>query len=293
MKRAILMFIGAMTLQITLAQEIIAVPYDKDPAIRWEVDEKAYFSELWDTAVVTNVAVPSMEVFRPENPNGTAVIVAPGGGLYALSIKSEGTAVAEWLAARGVTAFVLKYRLVPTGEDGIQEITDEAATNPMVIGERVAPIMPLSIADALSAICYVREHSKKFKIDADKIGLMGFSAGGAVTMGVGYNYSKEGRPDFLVPIYPWITVYPVQEAPADAPPMMVICATDDPLGLAEGSIKLYASWLKANKPVALQMFSKGGHGFGMKEQNLPSDNWIQHFYDWAVSEGLITKGEGN
>ncbi|WP_420845187.1 hypothetical protein [Maribacter litopenaei] len=62
--------------------------------------------------------------------------------------------------------------------------------------------------------------------------------------------------------------------------MLVICATDDPLGLATGSIELYSSWLKENKTVGLHMYSKGGHGFGMKEQNLPSDDWIQRFYDW-------------
>lgn len=287
MKKAILLFISVMALHITIAQEVIEIPHEKDSVTKWKKGEKAYFSELWGTQVVTNVSVPSMEVFRPESPNGTAVVVAPGGGLYALSIKSEGTEVAKWLAARGITAFVLKYRLVPTGEDGVQEITDESVSNPEIIGKRVAPVLPLSIADALSAICYVREHAQNFNIDTNKIGFMGFSAGGAVTMGVGYNYSKESRPDFLVPVYPWITVYPVQEAPEDAPPMLVVCATDDPLGLAAGSIELYSSWLKINKPVALQMFAKGGHGFGMKKQNLPSDHWIQRFHDWAVAEEII------
>ncbi|MGI9550268.1 MAG: alpha/beta hydrolase, partial [Aurantibacter sp.] len=76
------------------------------------------------------------------------------------------------------------------------------------------------------------------------------------------------------------------EVPEDAPPMLVICASDDPLGLAPGSANLYSAWLKGGKAVELHMYSKGGHGFGMKKQNLPSDDWIQRFYDWSVAEGI-------
>jgi acetyl esterase/lipase len=183
---------------------------------------------------------------------------------------------------------VLKYRLVPTGEDGVKEISEEGATNPQRIMERITPVMPFSIADGLAAVQYARENAAKFNINPDKIGFMGFSAGGAVTMGVAYNYDKTNRPDFLVPVYPWTKAYPVQEAPIDAPPMLVICSTDDPLGLAQGSVDLYSSWFNAKKPVALQMFAKGGHGYGMKTQGLPSDHWIQRFHDWAMAEGIIT-----
>ncbi|PIB26948.1 alpha/beta hydrolase [Maribacter sp. 4G9] len=262
------------------AQQIIEVPHETTTTVQWEGNEKEYFSEIWQTQVVTNVSTPTMEVFAPENPNGTSVIVAPGGGLYALSINSEGNDVARWLAERGITAFLLKYRLVPTGEDGVQEISMEGATNPQRIMQRVAPVLPLSIQDGLSAIEYVRTNAQKYKLDPHKIGFMGFSAGGAVTMGVAYNYNEKNKPDFLVSVYPWTTAQPVQEVPQDAPPMLVICATDDPLGLAAGSIELYSSWLKKNKTVGLHMYSKGGHGFGMKQQKLPSDDWIQRFYDW-------------
>lgn len=288
MKNLVVLVLSMCLGQLTFAQEIIEIPYNKSTETTWEGGEKAFFTNLWATDVVTNVSVPSMQVFRPENPNGTSVIIAPGGGLYALSIKSEGTAVAEWLNEKGVTAFVLKYRLVPTGEDGVQEITDDASKNPQLIADRVKPVMPYSIQDGLAAISYVREHAENFKINPNKIGFMGFSAGGAVTMGVGYNYTDTNKPDFLVPVYPWTTVYPVQEVPKDAPPMLIICATDDPLDLAPGSIELYSSWLKAKKKVALQMFSKGGHGFGMRKKGLPSDNWIQRFHDWAIAEELIT-----
>jgi len=285
MKKNILVLIAFGALNFSIAQEIIEVPHEKAGNVQWEGNEKAYFSDIWQNNVVTNVSIPTMEVFRPENPNGTSVIIAPGGGLYALSITSEGNDVAKWLNTKGITAFVLKYRLVPTSEDGVKEITQDGA-KPGRIGERVAPVMPHSIADGLSAIKYVRDNSEVLKVDKSKIGFMGFSAGGAVTMGVAYNFSEENRPDFLVPVYPWTTAMPVKEAPENAPPMVIVCATDDPLGLATGSIELYSSWQKAGKNPALHMYAKGGHGFGMKKQNLPSDNWIERVYDWSVAEGI-------
>jgi len=287
MKHIILLLLCLSAANFTAAQEIIQIPHEKAVGTTWEGNEKAYFSKVWQNEVVTNVSVPTMEVFRPKAPNGVSVIIAPGGGLYGLSIKSEGTDVAKWLNEQGITAFVLKYRLVPTGEDGVQELSDDAATNPARIGERVAPVLPYSYADGLAAIKYVREHADNYKLDATKIGFMGFSAGGAVTMGVAYNYDETNRPDFLVPVYPWTLVMPVQETPKDAPPMLVICSSDDPLGLAPGSIELYSSWLKANKPVALQMYAKGGHGFGMNKQGLPSDDWIERFHEWAIAQDLI------
>lgn len=286
MKKIILILcVSAGTL--ASAQEIVQIPHEKAIGTTWEGGEKEYFSKLWQNDVVTNVSVPTMEVFRPEKPNGVSVIVAPGGGLYALSINSEGNDVAKWLNDQDITAFVLKYRLVPTGEDGVQEITDDGATNPAKIIERVMPVLPYSYADGLAAVKHVRENSEKYNIDPKKIGFMGFSAGGAVTMGVAYHYDRTNRPDFLVPVYPWTTVMSVQKVPKDAPPMLVICSSDDPLGLAAGSAELYSSWLKANTPVALQMYAKGGHGYGMKKQGLPSDNWIQRFHEWAIAQEIV------
>ena len=217
---------------------------------------------------------------RTEQPS----IIAPGGGLFALSINSEGKEVAQWLNTKGITAFVLKYRLVPTGDDGVKEVSEIGEK----IGEKVGPVLPLSIADGLTAVSEVRANAKKYAVDPEKIGFMGFSAGGAVTMGVTFNYTEANRPDFVVPVYPWMVVLGAYEVPADAPPMLVICASDDPLLLAPASIDLYAAWLGLGKVVELHMYAKGGHGFGMKKQGLPSDHWIQRFYDWSLSEGIAT-----
>ncbi|MEO0528114.1 MAG: alpha/beta hydrolase [Bacteroidota bacterium] len=289
-------FIFFLCLSISVvgfSQDIIDIPHEQPKDILWEGSEKAYFSEIWQNPVVTNVSTPTMQIFKPDASiaNGTSVIVAPGGGLYALSIDSEGDAVAKWLITKGITAFVLKYRLVPTGVDGVKEITDLSQSDPSEIGRQVTPVMPYSIADGHAAISYVRSHAKELGVNPDKIGFMGFSAGGAVTMGVTYNYTKENKPNFIVPVYPWTTVMPIQEVPDDAPPMLVVCATDDPLGLASGSIELYNSWLKDGKSVGLHMYAKGGHGFGMKTQGLPSDSWIARFYDWSVAEGITEPKE--
>ena len=270
------------------AQEIIALPKTDDGNLEWVGPEKTFFSQIWKTQVVTNVSQPSMQVFRPkpENNSGTAVVVAPGGGLYALSIENEGTAVAEWLAKKGVTTFVLKYRLVPTGDDGTAEVM---STPPATVLQKAGEVLPFAVTDGLNAIAHIRENASTYGINPNKIGFLGFSAGGAVTMGVGYDYTEENRPDFLVPVYAWTDAQAVQKPKTNAPPMFIVCASDDPLGLAKGSITLYSSMLEANKNVSLMMYSKGGHGFGMYPQGLPSDTWIERFYDWAISGDLIPK----
>ncbi len=289
MKKLILLSSLFLSMQL-LSQKTIELPFEKNTEVNWNTAEKEYYSDIWQTEVVTNVSEPRLEVYEASEPNGTSVIVAPGGGLYGLSINSEGRDVAKWLNKRGITAFVLKYRLVPTGEDGVKEITEEGNTNPAKIGERVAPVLPLSIADGLAAITYVRSNAKNMQLDPNKIGFMGFSAGGAVTMGVTFNYTLSNRPNFIVPVYPWMTVLGTYTVPQDAPPMLVICASDDPLGLAKPSTELYTAWLTDGKSVGMHMYSKGGHGFGMKTQNLASDNWISQFYQWALTEGFTKLG---
>jgi len=271
------------------AQEIIKLPKEGDAEIQWNSPEREYFSDIWQTQVITNVSVPEMEVYRPDaaSNTGTAVIIAPGGALYAHSIISEGRAVAKWLAEKGVTGFVLKYRLVPTGHDGVEDVSKIWEADADAMFAQVAKVLPFSITDGLNAVAYVRENADHYGIQTDKIGFMGFSAGGAVTMGVGYGYNEKNRPNFLVPVYPWTDAHPVEPVQNDAPPMLIVCATDDPLGLAKGSIELYNAMHSYNKNVALHLYAKGGHGFGMNQQGLPSDTWIERFYEWALSEHLI------
>ena len=271
------------------AQEVIPLKFERNTKVSYSNAEKKYYSEAWETTVVTNVSEPSLTVFQPseDKKTGSAVIIAPGGGLYGLSINSEGIDVAQWLVARGVTAFVLKYRLVPSGEDGTKELSEVFARDPDAAMKKVGEVLPYSVQDGLNAVAYVRENAKKYGIEQDKIGFMGFSAGGAVTLGVGYQCVALNRPDFLVPIYPWTTAMPVQAPADDAPPVFIVCASDDGVGLAPGSVDLYRSYLDKGISAELHMYSRGDHGFGMKVQGMPSDRWIERFYDWAVAEKFI------
>ena len=271
------------------AQEIVQLPVTNKKGVKYTNAEKQYYSPSWKVQVVTNVSQPTLTVYEPseDKKNGTAVIIAPGGGLYGLSINSEGVDVAQWLVAKGVTAFVLKYRLVPTGEDGTKELSDIWGADFELLLKKVGEVIPHSIQDGLNAVAHVRSNATRYGIQPDKIGFMGFSAGGAVTMGVAYNCEANNRPDFLVPVYPWTTVMPVQAPKANASPMLIICATDDGLGLAAGSIELYNAWYQKKLNVALHMYSKGDHGFGMRTNGFPSDDWIERVFEWAVVEGFV------
>ena len=279
---AILLCLGLVS--SAWAQEIIQLPHENPSKTVWENAERQYFSETWATPVVTNVSSPTMQIFKPRKDiaNGTSVVVAPGGGFYALSIESEGEDVARWLADKGITAFVLKYRLVPTGENGVKEMNEAGD----LFLETVKPIIPLATADGLNAVSYVRTNATRLGLDPSKIGFMGFSAGGTVTMGVTQNYTAENRPDFIVPVYPAVSRLGSYEVPEDAPPMLVICASDDALGLAPDSIRLFSAWHNAGVSAGLHMYSRGDHGFGMRKNGLPSDSWIERFYEWSVAEGI-------
>lgn len=251
--------------------------------------EKQYHSNVWNTEVVTNVTRPTLTVFKPspELKNGTAIVVCPGGGFMALSIASEGTEVAKYLAAQGVTAFVLKYRLAHTGEDATQEFVTLFADRPK-FDAVVKSAETLAIADGLAAVAYVRQHAAEFGISPDRVGIIGFSAGGTVTAEVAVRYTPESRPAFVAPIYSGglLKDAPV---PMDAPPMFVAAATDDSLGLGPQSVAIYQKWASAHKSAELHMYAKGGHGFGMRKQNLPTDHWIDRFTDWLQLEGFLNK----
>jgi len=252
--------------------------------------EKQYFSKVWNTEVVANVTKPTLTVFKPApgTANGTALVVCPGGGFMALSINSEGIDVAKYLAAKGVTAFVLKYRLAHTGEDATQEFMDLYKDHAKFLAA-VGNIVPLSIADGLAAVTYVRKHASEWGISPDRVGIIGFSAGGTVTAGVAFQYTSESRPAFVAPIYAGGGRFKDAKVPTDAPPMFITAATDDNLGLAPDSVLLYQIWYAAQKPVELHMYQKGGHGFGVRKQNLPTDHWIDRFTDWLELNGWLTK----
>jgi acetyl esterase/lipase len=274
---------------VAAAQDVIPLYQGTPPGSTQEnYPEKQYFSKAWNTDVVTNVTRPTLTVFKPapELRNGTAVVICPGGGFMALSINSEGIDVARYLVSKGVTAFVLKYRLAHTGEDATQEFVTLYADHEK-FEQIMGKVEPLAVADGLAAVTYVRQHAAEWSVSPDRVGIIGFSAGGVVTADVALHYQPEGRPAFVAPIYGGLTKdAPV---PGDAPPLFVAAATDDQLGLARQSVALYGKWASAHKSAELHLYAKGGHGFGMRKQNLPADHWIDSFADWLQWQGLIAK----
>jgi acetyl esterase/lipase len=242
--------------------------------------------------LIRNVTQPTLTAFLP-NPsiaNGTAVIVCPGGGFHFLSWESEGTEVAKWLSARGIAAFVLKYRLVDTGPTEEDFRKSVAALFSSVgkgdsLPESMRKVAPLAIADGRQAMKVVRQHASEWGIAPDRTGIMGFSAGGIVTMGVVMEHDSDSRPSFAGAVYgAGISEGPA--APAEATPLFILCANDDPIA-AVGSVATYSKWKAAGYPVELHMYSKGGHGFGMNKQGLPTDHWIERFGDWLEEQGLL------
>ena len=273
------------------AQDVLPLYPGTAPASTQEnYPEKEYFSKTWNTEVVANVTKPTLTVFKPspELKNGTALVICPGGGFMALSINSEGNDVAKYLTAKGVTAFVLKYRLAHTGEDATQEFT-AAYANREKFRDIVDKVIPLSIADGLTAVTYVRQHASDWGVSPDRVGIIGFSAGGTVSAGVAFRYAPDGRPAFAAVIYGAAGRLMDSPVPADAPPVFIAAATDDQLGLAPDSVALYEKWTSAHKPAELHMYAKGGHGFGMRKQNLPVDHWIDRFADWMELQGWLHK----
>jgi acetyl esterase/lipase len=269
------------------AQQVIPLYQGKAPGSEsWNWPEKE--TSQSGARFVYNVTTPTLTAYLPApgTATGTAVVICPGGGFHLLDIDNEGINVAKWLQARGVAAFVLKYRLVHiTGTDPGQQmlplLKDWNQFNAVV-----APVVALDIADGKKAIEYVRGHAKELGVQPNRVGIMGFSAGGTVTAGVGYGYSVANRPDFLASQYAYLAVLPKQPVPADAPPLFVAAASDDNLGLAPQSVQLYSAWLTAGKPAELHVYANGGHGFGTKTQKLPVDSWLDRFGAWLAQQGF-------
>jgi acetyl esterase/lipase len=272
------------------SQKVIALYPGKAPGSQnWNWKEKENSKNMFNTPVIYNVAEPTLSVYLPDTAvaNGTAVIIAPGGAFHTLSIESEGIDVAKWLNAKGVTCFVLKYRLVYMDTDDPVGTLMKKMADFKKLDEENDSVVNMAIADGLKAIEFVRTHAVEYKVNPNKIGIMGFSAGGTVTMGAVFNYTTVNRPNFAAPIYPYINALKNQIIMADAPPLFICAASDDQLGLATHSTNLYNAWVAAKKEAELHMYLKGGHGFGMRKQGLPTDTWIERFGDWLKLKGLL------
>jgi acetyl esterase/lipase len=240
-----------------------------------------------------NVTVATLRPFLPDpsKATGAAVIVAPGGGFRTLSMENEGWNVARALADRGVAAFVLKYRLNQTPAD-LDEFARPPAprpagspagappSTPPAPGDRTARIA-LQIADANAAFALVRANATKWRVDPDRIGMIGFSAGAMLTMATALN-NRDAKPAFIGNIYGPLSAVDV---PPDAPPLFAAIAADDPLFPV--GFGLIENWRKANRPVEFHYYEQGGHGFGMYPKETTSTGWFDAFVKWIGMHGYL------
>lgn len=230
-----------------------------------------------------NIANPSFIPVLPETPNGTGVILAPGGSWKALTIDNECIWVAQKLAAIGVSSFVLRYRTIPVDN---QVVPLEPSLRAASYAELARAWRPVVGDDGASAVTYLRRHADQFGLNRNAIGLMGFSAGGHLALATAVDH-PEARPDFLATIYP--VAWPNFEVPKDPPPLFAAFASDDSLGeLVVGStLDVYRSWIEAGGTAELHAYATGGHGFGQRPVGAESDRWLDDFATWLHNRGLL------
>lgn len=274
------------------AQETVKLYQGKAPGSEnWTQKEAQMYSDLFKTEVVYNVTDPSLLVYQvPKGVKntGTAIVIAPGGGFQSLSINREGIELAEALSKKGITAFVLKYRLNKTEtNDPAREMMDKLKDRAAFEKNSLATIK-LAAQDGKNALKYVRENASKYGIDVKKVGIIGFSAGSTVAMETVLDNTADQLPDFVANIYGGPREDLLKTAtPEKKIPMFVCAASDDQLKLAPRSIQLYNKWLDAGQSAELHMYAKGGHGFGTGKQNLPVDSWLNRFEEWLAFQGLL------
>ncbi|MCC6650018.1 MAG: alpha/beta hydrolase [Candidatus Eisenbacteria bacterium] len=248
---------------------------------------------------VDRVSQPTITVYSPQGTNsGAAVVVFPGGGYNVLAMDLEGTEVCDWLTSRGVTCVLLKYR-VPCAKVGPYRDC------------------PTALEDAQRAMGLVRSRAAEWGIDPNKIGVLGFSAGGHMVAEISTHFEKrvypavDGsdsiscRPDFAVALYPGHLVHsranpklnPRIRVTPRTPPTFLLHAQDDPVDPVENSRVYHAALRKAGVPAELKVFVKGGHAFGLRRTESPITEWPALVETWLKEIGVIPspkrEGEAN
>ncbi len=227
-----------------------------------------------------NVSTPTVTVYRPKKSSGSApaMVVFPGGGYRILAIDLEGTEVCDWLTSSGVACVLLKYRVPDTGP---------------------YPKSPAALQDAQRAVGLVRQHAQEWGIDANRVGVLGFSAGGHLAAALSTHFDKrlydrvDGadelscRPDFAVVIYPGYLALAEQNMAANAdiqptektPPTIIVQAEDDPVHV-ENATTYFLQLKNAKVPAELHVYAEGGHGYGLRRTPLPVTGWPQLVETW-------------
>jgi acetyl esterase/lipase len=234
--------------------------------------------------IITNVTVPTLTVFRPaDKANGTAIIVVPGGAFRALPWDLDGTETARWLTARGLTAFVLKYRVRPPPRSAPPDKSFDDFVR------RTAPARAIALADAEQAVRLVRSRAAQFHIAPHRIGMIGFSAGAMTTVAAALAVGPAVRPDFAVSLY---GAKLSDAAPsAAAPPIFIAAAEDDSELSPDKSVGIFEAWTRAGVPAELHIYEKGGHGFGFRPHRTTADTWPAAFQAWLTFHGYLPSAQ--
>lgn len=245
----------------------------------------------YGSSFARNVTVATLTPFLPDpaRATGAAVVVAPGGGFRTLSMENEGWDVAKALAARGIAAFVIKYRLNQTPADmpGFERSMNQMFSATAARPPRPDPAQAMAglapqIADARAAFALIRRRAGEWHVDPQRIGMVGFSAGAMLTMATALA-GQDAKPAFIGNIYGPLAAVTV---PADAPPMFVALAADDPF-FGNGGFGLIESWKTAKRPVEFHLYEQGGHGFGMYPKATTSTGWFDAFTRWLAMHGYL------
>jgi acetyl esterase/lipase len=223
--------------------------------------------------VIMNVVTPTLTAYLPPRgkATGTGVVIAPGGAFVALAITLEATDLAHWLQQRGIAAFVLKYRTVEKKTDGIPDMDMDTAGR-------------YGIADGIQALKVVRAHAAQWGVSPDRIGFVGFSAGGMVATGALLQSDVNARPNFAAIIY-GAPFGKMPVIPAKLPPIFMAWAQDDQVALRP-IVKFHDALVAAGQKPEAHIFSTGGHGFGTQKHGTTSDHWVDEFYYWLEAQGF-------
>lgn len=255
------------------------------PGVKIEAEKEVPKKSADDVQRITNVTDPMITVFKPENANGTSVLVCPGGGYSILAYEHEGSQVCDFLNQHGVTGILLKYR-VPKRD-------------PKDPGRE-------ALQDAQRALGIIRHHAEEWGLNPNRVGILGFSAGGHLSVMTALHANErtyttdpaldveDATPNFAIPVYPAYLVskeepgklLPGFEVTAKSPPMCLVHAHDDSWP-SSASALLYLEYKKLGLPCELHIYAKGGHGFGMRKSGGPVNDWPVRVVEWMKSMALI------
>lgn len=240
----------------------------------WKQKEVTYENTPVGT-VIMNVVTPTITAYLPEKSKatGTGVIIAPGGAFVALAISVEATDLARWLQQRGVAAFVLKYRTLYKNFEGVPQMDMDTAGR-------------YGMADGIQAVKIVRQHAKEWNVSPDRIGFIGFSAGGMVGSATLLQPDSAARPDFVALVY-GAPFGVMPKIPSTLPPVFMAWAQDDNVAL-KPVVRFYDALTAAGIRPEAHIYHAGGHGFGTKKQGTTSDNWTEDYWSWLSSLKLTS-----